>query len=131
MSFTCANCGLEGAKFRCQACKQARYCSQQCQKQHWKKHKAECTFSYIKPQRKWPTSDKLPPPFLINKFGMNLDGTMDTMPLEERPFHSISPKIFNANKFIQFLFECNKNILHDFGKIIYRILTGYSYSQKK
>ena len=32
----------KSAKLRCSGCKQISYCSQECQKQHWKSHKPEC-----------------------------------------------------------------------------------------
>eukprot|EP00798_Chlamydomonas_sp_ICE-L_P028747 gene28747-31926_t len=50
-SICCDNCeameGVEGlwdgAKFdRCSACKKVRYCSSECQKAHWPKHKKDC-----------------------------------------------------------------------------------------
>eukprot|EP01043_Picozoa_sp_COSAG02_P014330 COSAG02_NODE_589_length_19902_cov_119.928939_9_plen_289_part_00 len=39
----CAKCGCGGAKKLCGRCRQVSYCSQQCQKQHWKRHKKQCT----------------------------------------------------------------------------------------
>ena len=49
MSGTCSagNCGL-AALHQCSKCKFAGYCSKECQKKHWRKHKNEClpcTFS--------------------------------------------------------------------------------------
>ena len=38
----CAACGSADATLRCSACKAARYCSKECQKAHWKGHKAVC-----------------------------------------------------------------------------------------
>jgi hypothetical protein len=42
----CGNCGKEGTKKqlsdKCSGCKQVRYCSHQCAKVHWKRHKLEC-----------------------------------------------------------------------------------------
>ena len=38
----CAKCGIGGAKKLCGRCRQVSYCSQECQKQHWKRHKKQC-----------------------------------------------------------------------------------------
>ena len=39
----CEACGQEGAPKRCSRCKEARYCSIACQKQHWKQgHRHKC-----------------------------------------------------------------------------------------
>ena len=42
----CAACGSTVPKARtfkvCTGCRAARYCDQQCQKQHWRAHKREC-----------------------------------------------------------------------------------------
>jgi len=40
-SRACANCPKQG-KVKCGACAKVRYCSKQCQKQHWKVHKKDC-----------------------------------------------------------------------------------------
>ncbi|KAH8045776.1 hypothetical protein JL722_14050 [Aureococcus anophagefferens] len=37
----CAACGAR-AKFSCGSCKAARYCSRECQKDHWGLHKDDC-----------------------------------------------------------------------------------------
>ena len=40
----CSNCNTFGAKLVCRNCKAARYCSKECQTEHWKKgHKRTCT----------------------------------------------------------------------------------------
>lgn len=40
----CSNCKQEKSGMRqCSACKNALYCSRTCQKQHWRKHKRQCT----------------------------------------------------------------------------------------
>ena len=42
----CWNCGKTNASVKlskCSRCETARYCSRQCQKDHWKEHKAECS----------------------------------------------------------------------------------------
>ena len=39
--YKCSDCGKDGAK-KCGACGEAYYCSRQCQRRDWKKHKAEC-----------------------------------------------------------------------------------------
>ena len=39
----CAYCETSGAKLTCGKCKAAHYCSQACQRQHWKNgHKEKC-----------------------------------------------------------------------------------------
>ena len=38
----CATCGIGGAKKLCGRCRQVSYCTQECQKQHWKRHKKQC-----------------------------------------------------------------------------------------
>jgi len=38
----CANCKIEVGSRLCSACHQIGYCSRECQKAHWKAHKAEC-----------------------------------------------------------------------------------------
>ena len=40
----CANCRVEGGKFRCKRCLSVSYCSKSCQRNHWKKrhHKSLC-----------------------------------------------------------------------------------------
>ncbi len=37
----CLNCGSDDARFSCSICRTAKYCSQECQKAHWKRHKSE------------------------------------------------------------------------------------------
>lgn len=39
---TCATCEVVGASKVCTRCKEARYCSEACQRLHWKTHKANC-----------------------------------------------------------------------------------------
>ena len=40
-AYKCSDCGKDGAK-KCGACGEAYYCSRQCQRRDWKKHKAAC-----------------------------------------------------------------------------------------
>ena len=40
--FGCYNCQKESELKRCSKCKQASYCSVECQSQHWPKHKPNC-----------------------------------------------------------------------------------------
>ena len=40
-SSPCAMCGKDAAS-KCASCKRVAYCSKECQKSHWKSHKAEC-----------------------------------------------------------------------------------------
>lgn len=39
---SCETCGLSHAKHRCSRCRLVWYCSQKCQRQHWREHKASC-----------------------------------------------------------------------------------------
>jgi prefoldin subunit 4 len=40
---SCSNCGKKEEKLKlCSACKKTSYCSVDCQKAHWPKHKADC-----------------------------------------------------------------------------------------
>ena len=40
----CTNCGQSSDRMKkCAGCGKTRYCSRQCQKQHWKQHKPHCT----------------------------------------------------------------------------------------
>lgn len=39
---SCANCSQENCEQRCSQCKLVYYCSTECQKEHWAKHKLEC-----------------------------------------------------------------------------------------
>ena len=39
----CYGCDKQGATLKCSACKTTTYCTTECQKKHWKTHKAECT----------------------------------------------------------------------------------------
>eukprot|EP01084_Bolivina_argentea_P124536 220673_1 len=126
MSFTCDNCHCEHAKLRCTACKKAHYCKKKCQKSHWKIHKQSCTFKHTKPQRKWPTSKICPPPYLAMKLGN--DGTGGNISENDMPFNSIPTTLFNLTKFISFLSACNPILIPELGKIIFQILTGYSFS---
>ena len=41
----CYNCQREGELKRCSKCKQAFYCSVECQSQHWSRHKSNCVRS--------------------------------------------------------------------------------------
>ena len=38
----CSQCETEGATKKCSSCKQAFYCSKECQKAHFRMHKKEC-----------------------------------------------------------------------------------------
>lgn len=40
--YSCASCGSSGARRRCNRCRLVVYCSPDCQKAHWRKHKAAC-----------------------------------------------------------------------------------------
>lgn len=42
MSDSCSNCNKENCTLRCSACKCVYYCSANCQKSDWSKHKPEC-----------------------------------------------------------------------------------------
>ena len=39
----CAWCGNKSATLRCSRCRNARYCSKDCQRKHWKSHKPFCS----------------------------------------------------------------------------------------
>jgi len=38
----CSHCGVHGKCLRCGSCREAFYCSQDCQRSHWKVHKQRC-----------------------------------------------------------------------------------------
>lgn len=40
-STACVNCGIP-SKLKCTNCKNVFYCTKECQKDHWKKHKNNC-----------------------------------------------------------------------------------------
>ena len=42
MPQSCAHCSTAGSKLVCAVCKNAHYCSKECQKAHWKQHKTSC-----------------------------------------------------------------------------------------
>ena len=39
---TCCNCGKETTPFKCSQCGKVSYCSKQCQRENWKRHKNVC-----------------------------------------------------------------------------------------
>ncbi|XP_066921074.1 uncharacterized protein [Clytia hemisphaerica] len=41
-SFKCSNCSKGDAENRCSRCTAVKYCSKECQKDHWVKHKTHC-----------------------------------------------------------------------------------------
>lgn len=47
---SCANCDKKDAKHRCEFCKQAVYCGERCQTEHWANHESECTIVNV-PER--------------------------------------------------------------------------------
>ncbi|RLN96914.1 hypothetical protein BBJ28_00003374 [Nothophytophthora sp. Chile5] len=47
---TCPICGTAESLRRCGACKRVSYCSREHQRQHWKKHRAECARPSEKPE---------------------------------------------------------------------------------
>lgn len=47
---SCASCDKEGAKHRCEFCRQAVYCGERCQTEHWANHESECTIVNV-PER--------------------------------------------------------------------------------
>ena len=40
----CSSCDKDSAYLRCAGCSGIFYCSKQCQKKHWKRHRGSCTF---------------------------------------------------------------------------------------
>lgn len=46
--YTCAACGEACPANKCGGCKQAHYCNSECQKKHWKEHKAACKAAQAK-----------------------------------------------------------------------------------
>ena len=46
----CVVCGKE-TEDRCTACNLVRYCSKECQKQHWPVHKQTCSWANRKPPK--------------------------------------------------------------------------------
>lgn len=38
----CSSCKSSTAKFRCSSCKLVNYCSRECQRNDWSKHKRKC-----------------------------------------------------------------------------------------
>jgi hypothetical protein len=40
----CRKSAADAALFDCAACRLAKYCSKECQVQHWPKHKEECDY---------------------------------------------------------------------------------------
>ena len=40
----CASCNAPKASSRCGACRSVSYCDKECQREHWKTHKKECSF---------------------------------------------------------------------------------------
>ncbi|CAM9288454.1 unnamed protein product [Ectocarpus fasciculatus] len=38
----CSNCGKDGSLRPCSRCRQVRYCSKDCQRQHWREHRRDC-----------------------------------------------------------------------------------------
>ena len=55
----CGGCKQTGTKI-CSGCKQIYYCSQQCQKDHWKAHKSECNKIRKQNKLKQQKSNKTP-----------------------------------------------------------------------
>lgn len=43
VSFKCTFCHADNSKFKCSKCKRARYCTETCQRSHWKLHKKTCS----------------------------------------------------------------------------------------
>jgi len=41
-SFKCSNCSKDDAEQRCSRCTAVKYCSKECQKEHWNSHKVFC-----------------------------------------------------------------------------------------
>ncbi len=55
----CAHCKKSGLKFKhCSACKSVYYCSRECQKSDWKRHKKECKKIESPPKKKKETKDE-------------------------------------------------------------------------
>ena len=42
VSAECWNCFFPNARYMCQACRRARFCSLECQRSHWKEHQEHC-----------------------------------------------------------------------------------------
>ncbi len=54
----CASCKKPSLKMKkCAGCESVNYCSKECQKQHWKEHKAVCIVA--QEQSKWTKKNKL------------------------------------------------------------------------
>jgi hypothetical protein len=60
MSTNCDACDKECSPLACAKCRQAFYCSKECQKAHWKNHKKYCGF------RKEETLEKMGPNFILD-----------------------------------------------------------------
>lgn len=39
----CAKCGKDGAEKKCSQCQAVAYCGRDCQREHWKAHKKQCS----------------------------------------------------------------------------------------
>ena len=69
----CTNCGGTSDHMKkCAGCGKPRYCSRDCQKQHWKKHKPECLSDGEK--RAEPAGDKPHPPPAVEEKGCSTCG---------------------------------------------------------
>eukprot|EP00747_Dinoflagellata_sp_TGD_P060722 gnl/TRDRNA2_/TRDRNA2_152158_c0_seq1.p1 gnl/TRDRNA2_/TRDRNA2_152158_c0~~gnl/TRDRNA2_/TRDRNA2_152158_c0_seq1.p1 ORF type:complete len:246 (+),score=87.09 gnl/TRDRNA2_/TRDRNA2_152158_c0_seq1:588-1325(+) len=76
-TYTCYNCelGIVRRPLRCSRCQEAHYCSQECQREDWKRHKKECGVDKGPPVRAPKPVDSSPPPLpKIVQYQQDMDG---------------------------------------------------------
>lgn len=59
-AITCdaSDCSKPGPSMRCSKCKMVYYCSQKCQRSHWKEHKTDCNVAVQQIYKKFAKDDK-------------------------------------------------------------------------
>ncbi|XP_053389920.1 uncharacterized protein LOC123546577 [Mercenaria mercenaria] len=115
---TCCFCHIDSNKLKkCSKCKKANYCSRECQKQHWKRHKTICKLTMenftvdikMSETTKWDEYiPKLPGQVCIRRTNAPLPGLGEGIPPDKSSDRRFIVKIQSGNEYT--IYDTNKEL---------------------